>query len=97
MFKLVRRLVHRSPIDLEVLDGLQHEVPGIRPDNYEANEDYTPVEYDENSNDGDNGSDGVGYNEIDPQQDPENIDSNDDEYMATILNPAGTNHDSPIS
>ena len=73
--------MHRSPIDLEVLDGLQHEVPGIRPDNYEANEDYTPVEYDENSNDGDNGSDGVGYNEIDPQQDPENIDSNDDEYM----------------
>ena len=40
--KLVRRLAQRSYIDLEVLDGLQHEVLDSKPDNGEADEDYVP-------------------------------------------------------
>ena len=40
--KLVRRLVRRNPIDLEVLDGLQYELPGANPYNDEADKNYAP-------------------------------------------------------
>ena len=40
--KLVRRLVRRNPIDLEVLDGLQYEFPNAKPYNDESDKYYAP-------------------------------------------------------
>ena len=55
--KFSRRLAWRSPIALDFLDGLQHEVPNAKPDNDKADEDYVPGEYDRNSdNDDDDGN-----------------------------------------
>ena len=44
--KLVRRIVRRSSITLEFLDGLLHKIPDAKPYNDEADEDYVPREYD---------------------------------------------------
>ena len=54
---LVRRLAGRSPIALEVLDGIHHEFPDAESDNDEANEDYFPGEHDEYSNNDDDDGD----------------------------------------
>ena len=87
--KLVRGLMKRPPIALEVLDVLQHEVPGVKPDNDGAYKDYVPGIYDENSdNYGDDGE-GGGENDIDLPQEPANIDTNGNGEVTIILNPAG--------
>ena len=44
--KLIRRLARKYPIALEVLDGMQHEVPDAKPEDDEANKDYIPRECD---------------------------------------------------
>ena len=61
-----RRIVRISPIALEVLYGLQHEVPDAKPDDDEADEYYVPGEYDENSDDDDGGGNRGGDDDIDP-------------------------------
>ena len=50
--------MRQPPIALEVLDGLQYEVPDAKPDNDDADEDYVPGEYDENSYNDDGVGDG---------------------------------------
>ena len=81
---------------MEVLDGLQHEVPDAKLDDGEADEDYVSGEYDENSNDDNGGGNVGGDDDIDPPQEPADIDTDDDEDMAIILNPASPEHDVPI-
>ena len=76
---------------------MQYEVPDTEPENYEADNDYVPGEYDENSDDGDDDRDRGGVNDIDPPQDPDDIDANYDDNASIIINPSGPYHDGPIS
>ena len=95
--KLVWRLAQQSPITIEVLDGLQHEVPDAETDNCKADEDYLPGEDDDNNVDGDD-DDNIGKdNNIDSQQDTVNNDANENDDTSIILNPASPNHYGPIS
>ena len=84
--KLVRRLVRRYPVALEVLDRLQHEVPYADSKNNGASEDYVPGEDDDNNNNDDDDGDIVGYNYIDPHQEPADINTNENYDAAIILN-----------
>ena len=95
--KLVRRLAQLPPIALEVLNGLQHEVPNYELDNDKDDKDYVPGEYNKNSNNDDDGGNEGGDDDIDPLQEPANINANDDDHADIILNPSGTEHDSPIA
>ena len=92
--------MRQPPIALEVLDGLQYEVPDAKPDNDEADEEYVPGEYYENSDhDDDNDDDecdGGRDNDIDPPQEPANIDTDYNDNAGVILNPSGSDHFSPI-
>ena len=78
---------------MEVLDGLQHAVPDAKLDDGEADEDYVPGEYDENNDDDDGGGNRGGDDDIDPPQEPADIDTDGDEDVAIILNPASPEHD----
>ena len=51
--KLFRRLARRSPITLEVLDRLDHEVPDADPEDDQEDEYYFTGEYEDNNNDDD--------------------------------------------
>ena len=95
--KLVRRLVQQPPIALEVLYGLQHEYPTAEPDNDEADKEYVPGEYDKNSDDDDDDGDRGRDNDIDPPQEPADMDANDDDNSDIILNPSGPDHDGLIA
>ena len=84
------RLARKSPITLEVLDGLRLEIPDANPDKDKADEDYVPVEDYYNDDDDDDGGGGDGN--VD-----HHVDTNDNGNATIILNTAGPDHDGPIS
>ena len=84
------------PITLGVLEGMQLYTPNDEPDDDEVDEDYIPVEdddeYDDNDKDG-----GVGGKNVDGQQAPADVDAYNNDNASIILNPAVTYHDGPIA
>ena len=82
---------------LEFLDGMRNEFTGTKPDNDEVNENYFPGEDDNNNDDDDDDNDGGGYDKVDPQQETSDINSDDGDDKAIILNPGRPDHDGPIA
>ena len=80
---------------MEVLNGLQHKVPDAKPYYDKSDKEYVPGKYDENSDDDYDDGGRRGDNDIQPTEEPADINNDDDATI--ILNPEGLEYDGLIT
>ena len=76
---------------------MQHVVHDAKPKYDDADEDYIPEYYDGNNGDDDDANDGGRDYDIDPSKEPADIDADDNDGKAIIINPDDPEHDSKIA